>query len=47
MSLYEELDLTPNATLLDIKKSYKRLCLKYHPDKNNGNSTKFLKIKLR
>ena len=44
-SLYEELNLLPNATLLDIKKSYRKLSLKYHPDKNKGDSTRFLKIK--
>ena len=31
---YEIMGLTENATLEDIKKSYRSLCLKYHPDRN-------------
>lgn len=45
MNYYEILELTRNCTLEDIKKSYKKLCLKYHPDLTNGDSDKFLKIK--
>lgn len=31
--LYRELELQPNATLEEIKESYRRLAKEYHPDK--------------
>lgn len=45
MNYYEILEISKNCTLEDIKKSYKKLCLKYHPDLPEGDSDKFLKIK--
>ncbi|CAI2167826.1 12886_t:CDS:2 [Funneliformis geosporum] len=37
--LYRVLELTPNATEGEIKSKYKKLSLKYHPDKNGGFKT--------
>jgi len=34
---YKELNLDKNASIDDIKKQYRKLALKYHPDKNQGN----------
>ena len=36
--LYEILGISRNASEADIKKSYKRLALKYHPDRQGGKS---------
>lgn len=33
---YKILDLTPQATESDIRKAYKKLALKFHPDRVNG-----------
>lgn len=41
---YEILEVNKFVSIDDIKKSYKRLCLKYHPDKQNGDENKFIKI---
>src|SRR6218665_474823 len=35
---YELLEISPDASTDDIKKQYKRLALKYHPDKNLDSS---------
>jgi len=34
---YEMLEVTKTATEADIKKAYRRLALKWHPDKNPDN----------
>jgi molecular chaperone DnaJ len=34
---YKTLDLKPDASIEDIKKSYRKLAMQYHPDKNQGD----------
>ncbi len=45
---YKILGISKDANLAEIKKSYKRLAIKYHPDRNQGNKyyeEKFKEIK--
>jgi len=42
---YETLDLPRNATPEEIKKSYRQMALKYHPDRNPGDKTAEEKFK--
>ena len=42
--LYKILNINRNATSNDIKSSYKKLALKYHPDRNTGDEDKFKEI---
>lgn len=35
---YKILDVKPSARASEIKKNYRRLAMKYHPDKNEGDS---------
>lgn len=41
---YEILEVSKEATPTDIKKSYRTLSLKYHPDKPSGDKNKFQEI---
>lgn len=43
-NLYEILELEKNASKEEIKKSYRRLSLLYHPDRPGGSPDKFKKI---
>ena len=42
---YKILEVSVTATLEDIKKSYRRLALKYHPDRNHGDKISESKFK--
>lgn len=41
---YDVLGVSKTATQDEIKKAYRNLCKKYHPDKNNGDDTKIREI---
>jgi curved DNA-binding protein len=41
---YDILGVNKNSSSEEIKKSYKKLAKKYHPDVNNGDDTKFKEI---
>lgn len=43
---YEVLELAIDAKPIDIKKAYRRLALKYHPDRNRGSVESTEKFKL-
>lgn len=36
VDLYERMDLQPEASDREIKQAYRKLSVKYHPDKNSG-----------
>lgn len=41
---YDILGVNKNATQDEIKKAFRKLSMKYHPDKNGGDDTKFKEI---
>lgn len=44
MSHYDTLGIDKTATQDQIKKAYRKLSMKHHPDKNGGNDAKFKEI---
>lgn len=44
--LYEALGVSRNASYEEMKKAYRRLAQKHHPDRGTGDNEEFVKIKL-
>ena len=44
MTHYTTLNVSQNATIDEIKKSYRKLAKQYHPDINKGDDSKFKKL---
>ena len=41
---YRTLEISPGSSLEEIKKAYRRLAMKYHPDRNPNSEDKFKQI---
>jgi len=44
---YAALCVAPTSSVADVRKSYRRLCLRYHPDKSNGTTTTLFQVLVR
>ena len=45
MTYFDTLGVPPSATDDEIKAAYRRLAMKYHPDRAGGDQTKFDEVK--